>query len=69
MENNVAVVQPTPHLKSKDLNIRKNIQKPAQSPTRGSNTESEYYSITICSYSEYIYTTYIYIYLFYSTLL
>lgn len=40
MENNVAVVQPTPHLKSKDLNIRKNIQKPAQSPTRGTNTES-----------------------------
>ncbi|KAL6422537.1 hypothetical protein ACFW04_010649 [Cataglyphis niger] len=38
MENNVAVVQPTPHLKSKDLNIRKNIQKP-QSPTRGTNTE------------------------------
>ncbi|XP_072748982.1 uncharacterized protein Rassf8 isoform X1 [Anoplolepis gracilipes] len=39
MENNVAVVQPTPHLKNKDLNIRKNIQKPAQSPTRGTNTE------------------------------
>ncbi|XP_011142306.1 ras association domain-containing protein 8 [Harpegnathos saltator] len=34
---NVAVVQPTLHLKSKDLNIRKNIQKPAQSPTRGAN--------------------------------
>jgi hypothetical protein len=38
---NVAVVQPTPHLKNKDLNIRKNIQKPAQSPTRGANVESE----------------------------
>lgn len=38
---NIAVVQPTLHLKSKDLNIRKNIQKPAQSPTRGTNTESE----------------------------
>lgn len=47
MENNVAVVQPTPHLKSKDLNIRKNIQKP-QSPTRGTNTESEYYSTFVC---------------------
>ncbi|KAL6262418.1 hypothetical protein P5V15_007505 [Pogonomyrmex californicus] len=39
MENNVAVVQPTPHLKNKDLNTRKNVQKPAQSPTRGTNTE------------------------------
>lgn len=41
MENNVAIVQPTPHLKNKDLNVRKNVQKPAQSPTRGTNTESE----------------------------
>lgn len=41
MENNVAVVQPTPHLKNKDLNVRKNVQKSAQSPTRGTNTESE----------------------------
>lgn len=48
MENNVAVVQPTPHLKSKDLNVRKNIQK-SQSPTRGTNTESEYYFIVVCS--------------------
>ncbi|XP_018404298.1 PREDICTED: ras association domain-containing protein 8-like [Cyphomyrmex costatus] len=39
MENNVAVVQPTPHLKNKDLNVRKNVQKPAQSPTRGTNAE------------------------------
>ena len=37
---NVAIVQPTPHLKNKDLNIRKNIQKPAQSPTRASSSES-----------------------------
>ncbi|XP_020280431.1 ras association domain-containing protein 8 isoform X2 [Pseudomyrmex gracilis] len=41
---NVAVVQPTPHLKSKDLNIRKNVQKPAQSPTRGSNNETTHLS-------------------------
>jgi len=41
MENNVAVVQPTPHLKNKDLNVRKNVQKPAQSPTRGTNVESK----------------------------
>ncbi|XP_076292937.1 ras association domain-containing protein 8 [Lasioglossum baleicum] len=37
---NVAIVQPTPHLKNKELNIRKNIQKPAQSPTRASSSES-----------------------------
>ncbi|KAH0946770.1 hypothetical protein HN011_011742 [Eciton burchellii] len=36
---NVAVVQPTPHLKNKDMNIRKNSQKPTQSPTRGTNAE------------------------------
>ncbi|XP_029038449.1 ras association domain-containing protein 8 isoform X1 [Osmia bicornis bicornis] len=37
---NVAIVQPTPHLKNKELNIRKNIQKPAQSPTCASSSES-----------------------------
>ncbi|KAG7210400.1 hypothetical protein KM043_011932 [Ampulex compressa] len=37
---NVAIVQPTPHLKNKELNMRKNIQKPAQSPTRGPSTDS-----------------------------
>nr|XP_033336548.1 ras association domain-containing protein 8 [Megalopta genalis] len=37
---NVAIVQPTPHLKNKELNIRKNIQKPSQSPTRASSSES-----------------------------
>lgn len=37
---NVAIVQPTPHLKNKELNIRKNIQKPAQSPTRTGSSES-----------------------------
>nr|XP_012139764.1 PREDICTED: rootletin isoform X2 [Megachile rotundata] len=37
---NVAIVQPTPHLKNKELNIRKNIQKSAQSPTCASNSES-----------------------------
>ncbi|XP_031833152.1 ras association domain-containing protein 8 isoform X2 [Nomia melanderi] len=37
---NVAIVQPTPHLKNKELSIRKNIQKPAQSPTRASSSES-----------------------------
>jgi len=49
MENNVAVVQPTPHLKNKDLNVRKNVQKPAQSPTRGTNTESEYIKYILCA--------------------
>lgn len=50
MENNVAVVQPTPHLKNKDLNVRKNVQKPAQSPTRGTNNESElFYLLSIVS--------------------
>ncbi|XP_076240417.1 ras association domain-containing protein 8 isoform X2 [Calliopsis andreniformis] len=38
---NVAIVQPTPHLKNKELNIRKNIQKPAQSPTRASSSETK----------------------------
>lgn len=37
---NVAIVQPTPHLKNKELNMRKNTQKPAQSPTRTSSAES-----------------------------
>ncbi|XP_012225428.1 ras association domain-containing protein 8 [Linepithema humile] len=41
---NVAVVQPTLHLKNKDLNIRKNVQKPAQSPTRGANAETTHLS-------------------------
>lgn len=40
---NVAIVQPTLHLKNKELNIRKNIQKPAQSPTRASSSESNTY--------------------------
>nr|XP_050851108.1 ras association domain-containing protein 8 isoform X3 [Vespula vulgaris] len=33
---NVAIVQPTPHFKNKELNIRKNIP---QSPTRGANPD------------------------------
>lgn len=54
---NVAVVQPTPHLKSKDLSIRKNIQKPAQSPTRGANTESKCHSL---NYNLYFINIYIF---------
>lgn len=37
---NVAIVQPTLHLKNKELNIKKNIQKPAQSPTHATSSES-----------------------------
>ncbi|XP_017884822.1 ras association domain-containing protein 8 [Ceratina calcarata] len=37
---NVAIVQPTLHLKSKESNMRKNVPKPGQSPTRASSSES-----------------------------
>ncbi|XP_051161149.1 ras association domain-containing protein 8 [Leptopilina boulardi] len=41
---NVAIVQPTPQLKSKDFNMRKISQKTAQSPTRTTAAESIYMS-------------------------
>ncbi|XP_033207217.1 ras association domain-containing protein 8 [Belonocnema kinseyi] len=41
---NVAIVQPTPQLKSKDLNARKMSQKTAQSPTKTTAAESIYMS-------------------------
>lgn len=41
--DNVAVVQPTLHLKSKDLNTRKSVQKSIQSPTRVGNTEGKFF--------------------------
>lgn len=40
---NVAIVQPTPQIKSKDFNARKMSQKTAQSPTRTTAAECNYF--------------------------
>ena len=50
---NVAIVQPTPHLKSKEFGARKTSQRLAQSPTRSTNVDGKciLYFPTIFNYN------------------